>query len=193
MNMATATGATAPHAEDLQAQFLSSILPKVRARARAHARHLPESEREDAMAECVAVAWKNTVLMARGDKRPTDYAGPLAHFAVKHVHIGRKVWATGKRRSVSARAAGGEVGAVIMSALTDERRQPDRLVRFALDTGGWMDSLAERSRKIVNGLAEGQRACDLAPSLDMTQSRFCQVRKELAAEYAEFVGLPQPA
>jgi hypothetical protein len=188
--MQTATGAHAPCPEALRALFLASILPSVRSHARAHVRHLPPSDRDDAMAECIALAWKYTTAIAKGEKSPADHAGPLAYWAVKKARAGRKVWSAAKPRSVRAMGAGGETGTAIMAALTDERDRPDELVPFKLDASAWLASLSERSCELVNGFTAGNSGKEMAAALGLSQGRICQLRKELAADYAEFVGLP---
>ena len=57
-----------------------------------------------------------------------------------------------------------------------------------LDFSDWLASLERRDRKIAESLAVGNRTADVSKKFNGSAGRISQLRKEVAASWAKFVG-----
>ncbi len=82
----------------LHTGFLA-ILPTIQRHARFAFRYLHSyHDREDAVAEAVAVAWASFVRLTRRGKDSADFPSALASFASRHVRSGRRLCGTESTR-----------------------------------------------------------------------------------------------
>ncbi len=77
----------------VQRRFIESILPWVERHARFRFRWMPcRQTRDDAVAECIGLAWKRYLDLARCGVNPDKFGRALAKQTVSHVMRGRRWW-----------------------------------------------------------------------------------------------------
>src|SRR5947209_2415922 len=85
---------------DLQIRFLV-VLPRIELHGRIHFRFLRcPVQREEAIAEMVALSWRWFVSLARRGKDATRFPSALASFAARAVRSGRRVCGQEKAKDV---------------------------------------------------------------------------------------------
>jgi hypothetical protein len=193
---------------ELQTRFLA-ILPRIRRHAAVYFRDVRCPGRQaDAVAETVALAWQSYLDLARRGRDAGRFASALAAFAARNVRCGR--WLCGAERprdALSARAqrlhgftlsplsdfdtgSGEGYGA----ALADGSVTPvPDAVQLRLDFAAWRRRWGARDRRLINGLARGERVAALARQLGLTRARLYQLRQAYAADWAQFYGEAPPA
>ncbi len=195
---------TTPHIIDvarLHAGFLT-ILPAVERHARFALRHLHSyHDREDAVAETVAVAWAWFIRLARRGKDAATFPSALASYASRHVKSGRRLCGTGQARDVMSPTARRRRGFSVErlpqacspgqpaweEALIDNTQSPvPDQVAFRVDFPDWLDTLGERDRRITEAMASGHRTLDLARDFDVSPGRVSQLRRDLQHSWHRF-------
>ena len=89
--MGAATVLQSPTVVQLQARFLA-VLPRIETHARIYFRHLRcPNQREEAVAECLALAWWWFIRLVRRGKNPEAFISVLADFAARAVSSGRRL------------------------------------------------------------------------------------------------------
>ena len=195
---------TTPHAIDVarvQAGFLT-ILSAVERHARFAFRHLHSyHDREDAVAETVAVAWAWFVQLARRGRDAATFPSALASYASRHVKSGRRLCGAGHARDVMSPTARRRLGFSVEQlpqvsspgqpaweeALIDNTQSPvlDQ-VAFRVDFPDWLDTLGTRDRRITEAMASGHRTLDLARDFDVSPGRVSQLRRDLHRSWHRF-------
>jgi hypothetical protein len=199
---------------DLQGRFVSRILPAVERHARVYFRHLDcPHQRDDAVAETVAVAWKWFLRIARRGKDATRFPFALAGYAARAVHSGRRVCSQERAKDVFTRRAQRRHGFKVESLPTSTRAGHDQLaaphgqqvldaveerlrdnsvtpvpeqVAFRLDWPAWLATRTERDRRIVDRLALGDGTGQVAQEFGMTPGRVSQLRREFHQDWQRF-------
>jgi hypothetical protein len=195
---------TAPLAADLpglHAGFLS-ILPTVERHAWFAFRHWHGAhDREDAVAETVAVAWAWYVRLMRRGKDPTAFPSALASYASRHVKSGRRLCGTEstrdalsptarQRRGFSVqplRTAGRPDEPTWQEALIDNTQSavPEQ-VAFRVDFPDWLATLGDRDRGLAEAMALEHRTLDLAQDFGVSPGRVSQLRRDFRRSWQRF-------
>src|SRR6516162_2466657 len=103
--MGAAAVLQSPTAVQLQTRFLS-VLPRIERHARIYFRHLKcPHQREEAVAECLALAWAWFVRLVRRGKTPDAFITVLADFAARAVSNGRRLCGQEKANEVFSSVA----------------------------------------------------------------------------------------
>ncbi len=198
-----------------QEQFLS-ILPRIELHGRVYFRHLDADRREEAVAETVALAWAWFVRLNARGKNPLAFPSVLASYAARAVKCGRRVCGQLKTRDVMSplaqRRRGYRVEALPAStATTHEERYSDvhgqrrqdaleeRLrdntqtpvpeqAAFRIDFPAWRLMQTDRTGRVIEAMAAGERTQDLARSFGLSPARISQMRRELYADWSRFQG-----
>jgi DNA-directed RNA polymerase specialized sigma24 family protein len=189
---------TDPHAGCL------AILPVIEAHARFAHRHLARyHDREDAVAEIIAVAWSWYIRLVQRGKDPAAFPTALASFAVRHVRSGRRLAGTEPARdalsplaqqrrgfTISPLPAGSSLdGNVFDEVLHDNTRSPvPDQVWFRLDFPRWLETLSERKRAISWAMVLDARTLDLARQFRLSPGRISQLRREFHPSWQRFHG-----
>lgn len=187
----------------LHAGFLT-IMHKVEVHARIFFRHVKCSEKKaDRIAETIALAWSWFRKLARHGKDATTFPTTLASLAARHVKAGRRLCGQEKSRDVMSTGAQQRHnfvveklpdystlnGSPIEEALQDNRRSPvPEQVSFRIDFLGWISSLSERDRRIVEDLALLHRTSDVARKYGISPGRVSQFREIYRRGWGQFVG-----
>jgi hypothetical protein len=189
---------SAPHLRD---DFLA-ILPTIERHARFAFRHLHRyHDREDAIAETVAVAWAWYVRLTRQGKDATTFPTALASFASRHVKSGRRLCGTENTKDALSPTASQRRGFGVEQlpdnrtlgrspwheALIDNSQSPaPEQVVFRLDFPAWLLTLTDRDRRIAEQMALGHRTLDLAGNFSVSPARVSQLRRQFHQSWQHF-------
>jgi hypothetical protein len=204
-----------PVSPRLHAQFLSLILPYVERHARVVFRHFRCPDRkEDAVCECVAVAWRWFLRLVKQGKDPAEFPSALATFAARAVRCGRRLARMERPRDVLSPRAQQEHGFSVESLPLSTRNTHENLysvphgqqrqdafeerlrdntitpvpdqVSFRLDFPAWLKTRSERDRRVVQDLMAGERTQDVAARHGLTAGRISQLRREFLEDWRRF-------
>lgn len=185
----------------LQTRFLP-LLPRIERHARIHFRHLrcPHAF-GDAVAECIALAWKWFVRLAQRGRDAAAFVTTLATFAARAVHSGRRLCGQQPARDVTSPRARRRHGFALQTlpadhildadplaeALTDNNRSavPDQVV-FRCDFPAWVRRRGGRDRRLIRALMVGERTLDVARRFGLSPARVSQLRREFRADWLAF-------
>jgi hypothetical protein len=187
----------------LQAHFLS-LLPRIELHARICFRHVRcPGQKEDAVAEVVAVAWKWFLLPTAKGKDVRQFASALASYAARHVRSGRKLAGQDRARDVLSAVAQrrwgftvgklAEVSTLSSNPLNEAlaantQTPPDEQAAFRIDFPAWLAALGGRNRRIAEDMALGERTQDLAARHGTSPGRISQLRREFHQDWQRFTG-----
>jgi DNA-directed RNA polymerase specialized sigma24 family protein len=178
------------------------LLPKIKSLAWRALRCRPMHEREDAMAEVVAIAYMMYRRLVETGKSETAYATPLARFAILRYFDGRHVNGNVSARDAysSEAQAGGEryLQRLFEFDYTEDRWReavidnhqtpvPDQ-VQFRMDFPVWLETLTRRDRKVAETLVEGESVGAVARMFGISSSRVSQLRSEFRDGWESFLG-----
>lgn len=191
-------------------QYFTGILPSLERRAMTAFSYLDPDAREEAVAETVAICWKDYVGCLGKGKRVTP--GNLAYYAVKHVREGnlfngkqtRDVM--GDRARILGRA---HVESIYRAdsvdgwcddgswhehaeALIDRRtwERPPEVARIRIDYGDFLnrDGLTYQQRRTFELLADGYRPSEIADELGVARAQVSQLKRTLGKKLRSFYG-----
>ena len=201
---AVACPASASLAE-LHARF-QALLPRVELHARVFFRHVRCPDRkQDAINECLALAWKWFVRLAERDRDASQFVSALASFCARRVNGGRRLCGkepandvlspvAQQRRgfTVSPLPDGSSLaGNVFDEALADNTVTPipDQVV-FRVDWPAWLRTRTDRDRRIIGVMALSERTHVLARTFGISPGRVSQLRQEYRADWELFCSDP---
>jgi hypothetical protein len=166
-----------PAQEALQVGFLA-ILPRIVVHAGICFRHLKCShQKDDALAECVALAWKWYVRLQKQGKDAASFPTVLAGFAARRVRGGRRLCRKAKSEDVLTRSTQVRHGFTVASlpsasmlgdhvidhALRDNVQTPiPDQVCFRCDFPRWQGTRSDRDRRLIDDLIVGGRTGEVA-------------------------------
>jgi DNA-directed RNA polymerase specialized sigma24 family protein len=195
----------------LHAAFLA-ILPRIERHARIAFRHLGcPQDRDDAVGETVALAWRSYLRLVERGKDPAEFVSTFASYAARAVRRGRRVCGQEAGQEVlspRAQARHGFAvrrlpqqttldGSPLEEALLDNAvTPPPDAAAFRIDFPAWLATWPERDRRLIEGLGLGERTLALAQQFGLTPGRVSQKRREYHGDWERFCGdLPveQPA
>jgi hypothetical protein len=201
--------------DQLQATFLSAILPRVQEHARIQFRHLRCADKQaDAIAEAVALSWSWFLRLCQLGKDVTCFVSTLATYAVHHVKCGRRLCGQERSKDVLSRLAqtkhdftverlanasytarehvyGDSHGQRNLDAFEERLHDntitpvPDQ-VAFRQDFPAWQSTRTERDRRIIQDLMVGATTTDAARKYGVSPSRISQLRREFLADWQRF-------
>ena len=194
---------------DLQASFLTSVLPKVLSHGRVYFRHLRSAElKEEYVAEMVALTWKWHRRLAERGKDSTRFPTALATFAARAVRNGRRLAGMDRARDVLSPLAqqrkGFAVGKLpdcstldgspLHEALHDNTKSPpDQQAMFRIDFPSWRASRNDRDRRVLDDLMLGERTLDVAGKHGLSPGRVSQLRREFLRDWHRYCDEPPQA
>jgi hypothetical protein len=198
--MITIPNATQPLAAQ-HAAFLA-IVPRIERHGRVYFRHLKSAvQKEDAIAEMVALSWKWCLRLTERGKDVSRFPSTLASFAARAVRSGRRVCGQEKAKDVlsplAQRRHGFAVGKLpdhetlsenpLCDALAENTVTPvDEQVCFRLDFPAWLTTLADRDRGIALDLMAGERTQDVSQKYGRSAGRISQMRGQFCEDWRRF-------
>jgi hypothetical protein len=203
--MGTAAVSLTPTLAQLQARFLA-VMPRIEAHARFYFRRLKyPHQREEALAECVALAWWWFIRLVRRGKNPEDFITVLADFAARAVASGRRLCGQQKANDVLSPVAQRRHGFTVhrlhlyayppgsrwQEAVHDNTQTPvTDQVAFRVDFPAWLQTRTKRDRRIIDSLLLGERTCAVARAFDLSAGRVAQLRRHFHADWLRFGTAP---
>jgi hypothetical protein len=216
MIASAALSASSSSAVDLHARFMV-LLPRVITHARITFRYLKcRSKKEEAIQECVSVAWKWFARLCERGKDAADFPVAFACLVVKAVKCGRRVCSAEKANDVLSPRAQQRYGFTVESLPpstrtcveelygrphgqemldTFEERLRDNTVTpppdaaaFRIDWPRFFASLPERDRDLAVFLSMGHSGKAAAAKFKVSQGRVTQLRQKWCREWRAFEG-----
>ena len=178
------------------------MLPAISKQARIAFRGLGPEAREEAVAEVIANCFVAYVRLVELGKESIAFATPLAMFAIRQFHDGRRVGSRQCRRDLYSRHSQAEGGYKLKhigtphgcsdswrEQLTDNHRTPvPDQAAFRIDFPAWLATLRPRDCRLVLQLAQGERTGALAKRFGLSPGRVSQLRREFCTAWQTFVG-----
>ena len=176
------------------------MLPAIREQAQFAFRTLPLEAREEQVQEVVATAYGMFHRLASKGKMNLAYATPLAQFAIRHVHSGRRMGSRHNIRDLTSRGDCPRNGIVIrplhrFNARTGEWREvlvedrsagPAETAAARIDWVAWLHCLPRRRRAIACILASGETTGAAARKFRIGAARISQLRSWFRANWEQF-------
>jgi hypothetical protein len=183
-------------------------LPRIERHARITFRHLgcPQG-RDDAVAEAVALAWREYLRLLERGKDPAEFVSKFADYAARAVRRGRRVCGQEAGQEVlspRAQARHGFAvrrlpqqttldGSPLEEALLDNAiTPPPEAAAFRIDFPAWLATWPERDRRLIEALGLGERTMALADQFGLTPGRISQKRRQYHSDWERFCGDPPP-
>jgi hypothetical protein len=189
----------------LQTRFLA-VLPRIETHARIYFRHLKcRHQQEEAVAECVALAWAWFIRLLRRGKNPEAFITVLADFAARAVSSGRRLCGQEKVNEVLSSVAqwrhgftvqrlhpsGGPLDSPWDDALKDNTRTPVlNQVIFRVDFRAWRGTRTKRDQRIIDRLLRSERTGTVAQIFGISPGRVAQLRRQFHADWLRFGAAP---
>ena len=186
----------------LQAAFLS-VVPRIEVHGRVCFRTKSWLDREEAIAEMVALCWKWFVRLAERGKDATRFPSVLATFAARAVYSGRRLAGACRAKDVLSPVAQRRHGFAVarlpdvstlngnplFDALHDNTQSAvlDQ-VAFRFDFPAWLTTLGARDRGIAQDMAQGHRTGELAETYGLSPARVSQLRRQFHRDWQTFCG-----
>jgi hypothetical protein len=194
--MGAAAVLQSPTVVQLQNRFLA-VLPRIERHARIYFRRLNHPhQREEALAECLALCWWWFVRLVRRGKDPEAFITVLASLAARAVASGRRLCGQERANEVLSSVAqrrhgftvqrlhpcGGPPGSPWDEAIQDNNHTPvmDQVI-FRVDFPAWRRSRTKRDQRIIDRLLLGERTGAVAQAFDLSPSRVAQLRRQFHA------------
>lgn len=187
----------------LRQDFLA-VLPRVERHARFAFRHLERwHDREDAIAETIALAWAWYRKLAEQGKGPASFITTLAAYASRHVKAGRLLAGRQNGKDAQSETArqrhGFQVRQLQASGAYDDPAWQEALIdnalspvpvaaAFRIDFPRWLALLPDRNREITEELAVAYRTEEVAERHQLSPARVSQLRRELHENWQQFHG-----
>ena len=196
--------APSPALPALHATFLT-ILPRLQAHGRVYFRHRAAEQREEAIAEMVALAWRWHLALAARGKDAARFPSALATFAARAVASGRRACGFEKPKDVlspvAQRRHGFTVGSPPQHSTLEGNRYDDALrdntrtpvpdqVAFRHDFPAWRKTRSPRDRQIVDDLLRGERPGAVACRYGLSPARVSQLRRAFHDDWTRFCDGP---
>ena len=175
---------------DWQEKFVA-MLPTIQEHAVFRFRHRLPEEREDLVAEVVALA---CVMFARlVEVGKVGYATPVAIFACRQVAVGRRLGSPLNTNDVGSTHCQRRKGVFVQRldrydvkdgewreiVVEDRTATPADIAATRIDFSEWLDTLPKRQRRIAETLAMGETTSRTARIFRISAGRVSQIRRQL--------------
>ena len=184
-----------------QQRFLS-MLPTIKQHAARRLRGIPGHEREELLAEAIAIAFCMYVTLAQRGKLNLAYATPLAVYGCRQALAGRRAGdrlnvnditsrhcQKRKRVRVERLDRFDNQSGVWREAVAEDHRTsvPDQAA-FRCDFPAWLKTLSDRERQIAETLSTGEGTSATAKQFGVSPGRISQLRRKLHVAWRDFHG-----
>ena len=203
--MGAAASLQSPTAVQLQNRFLA-VMPRIERHARIYFRHLKcPQQHDEALAECLALAWWWFVRLVRRGKNPEEFISVLADFAARAVASGRRLCRQEKVNEVLSPVAQRRHGFTVQrlhahcpppgspwqDAVWDNTQTsvPEQVI-FRVDFPIWRSRRTKRDQRIIDRLLLGERTGAVAEAFDLSPARIAQLRRQFHADWLRFGAAP---
>jgi hypothetical protein len=203
--MGAATVLQSPTVVQLQTRFLA-LLPRIETHARIYFRHLKyPHQREEALAECLALCWWWFIRLVRRGKNPEAFITVLADFAARAVSSGRRLCGQEKVNEVLSPVAqrrhrftvqrlhpcGSPAGSPWDDALKDNTQTPvPSQVIIRVEFPIWRSRRNKQDQRIINRLLLGEQTGAVAQAFDLSPGRIARLRRQFHDDWLRFGAAP---
>ena len=184
-----------------QQQFVS-MLPAIEQQAAHRLRNYPQSEREELIAEVVALAFCMFVTLAKRGRIDLAFPTPLAAYGCRQALTGRRAGASLNVNDVTSRHCqqrkrirvegldrfDTQHGEWREAVVEDHHTPVPDQVAFRCDFPEWLKTLSRRDRRIAETLASGEGTTKTAKRFKVSPGRISQLRKQLLDAWQAFHG-----
>jgi len=181
-------------------EFLAHVLPAVKSIGSIRFRSLPETEREESLAEAIAGAMINFVRLLQRGRNPASFAKRLAQVAVLRVLAGRLSSSADSSRDVLSRQAQRHRGFAVESLsaaratnsgwqsvlVENHKATPADVAASRIDFAAWLGRMKPRRREIAELLGAGYDTREVAYRFQLSPARVSQIRREFESSWREF-------
>ncbi len=195
---------TTPRLPSRWQQRFVSMLPAIESQAAHRLRKYPQHEREELIAEVVALAFCMFVTLARQGKIDLAFATPLAAYGCRQALAGRRAGASLNVNDVTSRHCqqrkqirverlhrfDTKRGEWREAVVEDYRTPVPDQAAFRCDFPEWLKTLTRRQRQIAETLASGEGTTRTAKRFKLSLGRISQLRRELHDGWCQFHGEP---
>ena len=185
-----------------QQQRFVAMLPAIQRAAERRFRKMPSEERNDLIAEVVAIAFAMFVRLVERGKCDRAYATPLAAYGCRQVVVGRRLATPLNVNDVTSPACRRRKGVTVLSLsrrdrrsgewkeilVEDRRSTPADIAAARIDVPAFFQSLSRRDRRIALKLANGESTTRVARLFKLSMGRISQLRRELSDAWHRFHG-----
>ncbi len=189
----------------VQQRFLA-MLPQIRRQALRAFRSAGAEARAELTQEAIALAFAMFVRLVRRGKVGLAYATPLADYAIRQVHAGRRVGCRQNTQDIMSPMVALRLGSVDPTARSASRADwwfepnvmrrsragPAETAAARLDLADWFRSLSPRNRRIARALALGEQTNVVAQQFGLTPGRISQLRSWFRAHWEQIQAETQP-
>ena len=184
-----------------QQRFLD-MLPTIKLQAEHRLRRLPGHEREELLAEAIAIAFCMFVNLVQRGKIDLAYATPLAVYGCRQALVGRRAGHPLNVNDITSRHCQQRKRVRVerldrfdvkkgqwREAVVEDHRTPvPDQAAFRCDFPEWLKTLSDRDRQIAETLSTGEGTTGTAKQFGVTAGRISQVRAKLREAWDEFHG-----
>jgi hypothetical protein len=194
-----------PTLEQLQTRFLA-VLPRIERHARSYFRHLKcPHQRDEALAECLALCWWWFIRLVRRGQNPEDFITVLADFAARAVSSGRRLCGQERANEVFSSVTqrrhrftvqrlhpcGSPPGSPWDDAVRDNTQTPvPSQVIFRVEFPIWRSRRSKRDQRIIDRLLLGEQTGVVAQAFNLSPGRIAQLRRQLHTDWLRFGAAP---
>jgi hypothetical protein len=185
----------------LQASFLGMV-PRIVTHGQIYFRHIRcPLQKEDAIAEMLALVWLWHIRLAQHGKDATQFVTALASYAARRVQSGGRL--TGMEKSSEVMSPWAQLANgfwvetlpddstlttnPLVEALHDNMQTPiPDQVAFRHDFPAWRLTRTDRDRRIINRLMVGERTGEVSRKHGVSPARISQLRREFHDDWCRF-------
>ena len=184
-----------------QQRFLS-MLPTIEQQAAHRLRGTPRHEREELLAEAIAIAFCMFVTLAKRGKIHLAFATPLADYGCRQAISGRRAGDRLNVNDITSRHCQKRKRVRVerldrfdvqkghwREAVVEDHRTPvPDQAAFRCDFPAWLKTLPDRERQIAETLSTGEGTATTAKQFGVSSARISQLRRKLHKAWWEFHG-----
>ena len=189
------------------APTFEQLLPLIKKQVCVAFRDSSRSEREELIAETIANCFVAYVRLIERGLGHLIYPTPLAQYAIKQIHAGRRVGSKLNVRDVTSDYCqnkkkfrvqrldhyDSEEGGWREILVEDRRATPADVAATRLDFAAWLQTLRRKERRVAELLSTGESTKVAARRFRISPARISQLRRELRNCWLTFQGEPVPA
>jgi hypothetical protein len=185
-----------------QKQRFVSMLPAIERYAGRRFRNKLCEERQELIAEVVAIAFRMFVRLVERGKTDLAYPSPLAAYSCRQVAMGRRLGTPLNVNDITSEYCRRRKGVWVQSLhrcdrktgvwreilAEDHRATPADLAAARIDVPEFLDTLSARNRNVAEQLAAGESTTCVARMFRLSLGRISQLRRELSDAWKRFHG-----
>ena len=184
---------------EAEAKFLE-LMPAITTMAKAAFKNCNSDKQDDALQSVLVASYWSVRQLAKNGRLNEAFSTPIGWFAIKAYRSGRvggvpmnstdalaESTRARKRVHIESYNNHGRIkkgwGEIFM---TDGRVNVAKEVCFKIDYEGWIDTLQDRQRQMLEGMIAGDTTSELAEKFRVSPGRISQIRRELVESWKNY-------